>query len=98
VPRESAIERAACKALHEESFDTEKCGKGGRPDQLVVCFPKCHVWFEFKQPGGRLTKAQERRIPKMRERGEVVEIIDSVELALKRARFWRVYFFSRMAA
>ena len=89
MPRESAIESGACKALHREGFDTEKCGKNGRPDRLVVTAPGRHIWFEFKQPKGRLTAAQERRIPKMRERGEVVEIVTSEHEALSKAWLWK---------
>jgi hypothetical protein len=62
--------------------DTVKCGKNGIPDRLVIVGPCRHVWFEFKQPGGGLTPAQKRRIPKMRSRGEVVHLIDSTSDAL----------------
>ncbi len=81
MARESGIETRACVTLKASGIETVKCGKNGLPDRFVIVGPCRHVWFEFKQPGGGLTPAQRRRIPKMRARGEVVYIIESVAAA-----------------
>lgn len=75
---ESRIESGACAILKTLGIETVKCGKNGIPDRLVIVGPCRHIWFEFKQPGGSLTPAQKRRIPKMRARGEVVYVVESL--------------------
>jgi hypothetical protein len=102
MARESRIEKADVAALEAGGFQTVKCGKGGVPDRLVMIpppskylahVPSAHVWIEYKQPGGKLTPAQKRRIPKMRERGEAVLIVDFVGGGVSLATAWqRAYF------
>jgi hypothetical protein len=77
MARESHIERTSCGLMGP--WLVIKIGWEGFPDRLVIWAAGRHFWIEFKQPGGTLTKAQERRIPKLRARGEVVFIIDSVD-------------------
>jgi hypothetical protein len=81
VARESGLEARGCRALLALGFETVKCGKNGLPDRLVITGPCRHIWHEWKQPGGALTPAQKRRIPKMRLRGEIVYIVDTLEAA-----------------
>lgn len=98
MPRESYIERRSVKILEDAGYLTMKAGKNGWPDRLVLfrllpAFvshrPTQHAWIEFKQPGAPLTKAQIRRIPKLKERGEVVLIIDRPEVVLSLIQSWQ---------
>jgi hypothetical protein len=38
-----------------------------------------HRWIEFKRPGGKLRKVQERRIEKMLKMGETVDVLGDDE-------------------
>lgn len=85
MARESGLESRGCRALLALGFETVKCGKNGLPDRLVITGPCRHIWHEWKQPGGVLTPAQKRRIPRMRARGEVVYVVETVEFATSTA-------------
>lgn len=74
--RESAIERRGRDELEKAGYMTEKLGVRGLPDNIVIYHPCAHFFIEWKQPGGRLTALQKRRIPKLRNRGEWVAILD----------------------
>lgn len=50
-------------------------GYDGWPDRLVLTGRGRHYWIEFKRPGGKLRKVQERRIAKLVAMGERVEVI-----------------------
>jgi hypothetical protein len=56
-----------------------KVGYDGWPDRLVLTGDGHHYWIEFKRPGGKLRKVQERRIAKMLALGEDVELIGDTE-------------------
>ena len=64
------------------------------PAKLVGYVPGAHIWIEYKQPGGDLTPAQKRRIPKMRERGEVVVVVDVVGYGVSLAAQWQKALFA----
>ena len=88
---ESRIEKKIVKALREQGFESVKVGKTGWPDRFVVIGPGRHIWLEVKQPGGKLTPAQKRLIPWMKDLGEPVYVVDSVEEALAIAEsHWRL--------
>jgi hypothetical protein len=88
---ESRLEKKIVKALHEKGFESLKAGKNGWPDRLVIVGPGHHVWLEVKQPGGTLTPAQKRLLPKMADHGEPVYVVESVEEALALCeRHWRL--------
>ena len=80
---ESRIEKKIVKALREQGFESVKVGKTGWPDRFVIIGSGFHLWLEVKQPGGKLTKAQARRIPWMKDLGESVFVVESVEEALR---------------
>lgn len=82
MARESHRERQGKIALEKAGFLVKKLGDGGWPDQLVLLDYCNHIFLEWKKVGGRLTKAQKRRIPKLRNRGELVAIVTDVEQAL----------------
>lgn len=63
-----------CKAL---GWATVKVGMEGWPDRLVMWAAGRHFWVETKNAEGRLTRAQERRIPWLRARGETVLVLAS---------------------
>jgi hypothetical protein len=88
---ESRLEKKIVKALRESGFDSVKVGRNGWPDRLVITGPGHHLWLEVKQPGGSLTAAQKRLIPRMQEQGEPVYVVESVEEAMEIAdRHWRL--------
>lgn len=85
MARESRIEGETWRRLREMKIRTVKCGKDGDPDRLILIGRSRHIWFEFKQPGGSLTPAQKRRIPKMRAEGEIVYIVERVDQGVQAA-------------
>jgi len=88
---ESRIEKKIVKALREQGFESVKVGKTGWPDRFVIIGPGQHIWLEVKQPGGSLTPAQKRKIPWMKDLGEPIYVVESVEEALAIAeRHWRL--------
>lgn len=99
--KESAIERKGCEFLEHCVVGnagnpilvrTIKLGDQGWPDRavfvLVVYGPPSFFFMEWKQPGKKksLTPAQERRIPRLRQRGFPVCIVDSTEEAVEALR------------
>lgn len=86
--RESRIEAKGCEELERAGFPTVKLGRVGWPDRQVFVAPGLHVFIEWKQPKGKLTAAQERRIPKLRERGETVFVLDDWRRAVPCVRAW----------
>ena len=61
---ESRIEAAACKWARSAGWLTIKVGHSGFPDRIFIR-EGCHVWIEFKQPGGRLSPLQRTRISQL---------------------------------
>ncbi len=90
VIREISLEHAGQRELEAAGYVAEKRGRDGWPDREVYVAPRTHEWIEWKRPGGRLTPAQERRVPKMRERGEVVHVIDDLRDLLTIMDLWRI--------
>lgn len=86
--RERTAERRFRWEATQDGLLVVKVGHQGYPDQLVS-WGRGHCWLEWKTPTGRLTRAQCRRIPEMRERGERVEVVTSVFEAWKRVNDWR---------
>lgn len=57
-----------------------KVGQTGWPDRLVILGNGNHFWLELKRErGGRLTRAQERRFPKLRAGGEKIYIAKTMD-------------------
>jgi Holliday junction resolvase len=86
--RESTEQRKANAQLRERGYLVVRAGTGGRPDNLVVVAPRVHVWFEWKTDTGRLTPAQERVIPKMKQAGELVYFPTKAEDCLEWVEYW----------
>lgn len=76
MARESSIEVRGCIELHGAGYPTRKLGAQGWPDRIVFLPGRQHCFMEWKQPGGSLTPAQRRRIIALRERGELVAVLD----------------------
>lgn len=76
--KESTQERKFRAEAQGRGLLVVKVGREGWPDQLVGYAPGRHLWLEWKTWRGRLTAAQCRRIPQLRDRGEVVEVVQSV--------------------
>ncbi len=87
--KESYLERRGQDVLEAEGYEALKLGWEGWPDREVFVAPRRHEFIEWKRPGGRLTPAQERRIPKLRARGEVVHVIDNLAALAALIREWR---------
>jgi hypothetical protein len=54
-------------------------GRHSAPDRRVM-LPKCCFWVEVKAPGKRLRGAQFREICRMRDLGERVFVVSSLEM------------------
>jgi hypothetical protein len=76
---ESSIERAAKKKLDAAGCIVLKVGFDGWPDRLVLEGGGRHRWIEFKRPGGKLRKAQEKRKELLERIGDTVDVIGSEE-------------------
>lgn len=88
--REASIELAGQRVLKAAGFISEKRGRNGWPDREVYVAPRYHEWIEWKRPGGTLTPAQERRIPKMRAQGEAVHVIDNLADLARLITDWKI--------
>jgi hypothetical protein len=73
---ERHIEDRGNKLLKAAGCVVLKLGQDGWPDRLVIWAPGRHFWIEWKSPTGALTKAQEKRVPRMRKMGESVYILE----------------------
>jgi hypothetical protein len=65
--------------LDATGYTVLKMGFDGWPDRLVLLGNNKHRWIEFKRPGGKLRKVQERRIEKMLKMGETVDVLGDDE-------------------
>jgi hypothetical protein len=74
-PLERSIERRVCAELEAAGAVVLKIGYDGWPDRLVLMPGAWFYWIEFKRPGGKLRKVQERRIAKLRGAGHQVDVI-----------------------
>ncbi len=89
MARESTLERWAVAHAKRAGVEMVKMGKHGWPDRIAFLGPRVHEFVEFKTPVGRLTPAQERRIPKLQARGEVVWVVDSRDLMVRLLADWQ---------
>lgn len=86
--RESEIESYLVKRIKELGGEVRKVkwvGRRGAPDRLVM-FPRlttshfrCPIWVELKAPGEKAKPHQEREHKRMRDMGQRVVVIDSIE-------------------
>ena len=88
--RESRVLRALKKAAKEHGllFVRQHFGPGaeaGWPDAVLVAL-ECVVFVETKAPGGKPRPLQEERIRALRDMGQWVEVVDTVEKARALAR------------
>ena len=89
--RESTVEQylvERVRALGGEVRKVQWIGRKGAPDRLVmlpvdcpayVCGETGTIWVELKAPGEKPKPHQVREHQRMREMGQRVEVIDSVE-------------------
>lgn len=80
--RESDIENylvERVKARGGEVRKTKWIGRHGAPDRRVM-LPGLCIWVELKAPGEKVKPHQAREHERMRSMGEVVVVIDSMEL------------------
>ncbi|MCH7295444.1 VRR-NUC domain-containing protein [Acinetobacter higginsii] len=79
--RESKIEAylvQRVKALGGEVRKVKWIGRNSAPDRLVM-IPNNTFWAELKAKGEKPTAAQIREHKRMRDMGQRVEVIDSIE-------------------
>lgn len=77
---ESEIEKECCKWAASEGWSSYKFvspSKRGVPDRIFLRDNKT-VFVEFKRPGGKLSKLQEREIEKLRAQQFKVFVIDNL--------------------
>ena len=80
--RERDIERHLVRRVRELGGEVRKVqwiGRRGAPDRLVLLPGRRSVWVELKAPGKTAEPHQVREHNRMRRRGELVEVIDSIE-------------------
>jgi hypothetical protein len=81
--RESEIERYLVKrvmALGGEIRKLRWIGRRGAPDRVVM-LPGGHLWWiELKRPSGTAEAHQAREHARMLKMGQVVVVVDSLEL------------------
>lgn len=90
--RESTIENYLCdrvKALGGEVRKVKWIGRNGAPDRFVmlpakslghgVRLPGLSLWVELKAPGEKAKPHQQREHDRMRNMGQIVVVIDSIE-------------------
>jgi hypothetical protein len=77
---EVSIERSGMRALQQLNIVVRKDGRRGWPDRVVYLGHGLHFWWEAKKHrGGRLTPAQRRVIPRLRETGDIVLVRPTLE-------------------
>lgn len=79
--RESNIERFVCRVAKEAGWLTYKFvspSNSGVPDRIFIKSGRV-VFIEFKAPGKKPTKLQEKIISRIRDAGVEVYICDNVE-------------------
>lgn len=90
TPLETTVEQAAVEELEGRGFPCVKFGRDGWPDRLVLLGLGRHLWLEFKREKfSSLTPAQRRRIPRLREAGDRVEVVRSVIQAVQAVEYER---------
>jgi hypothetical protein len=68
------------RAMGGEVRKVSWIGRRGAPDRLVMLpRPKGTIWVELKAPGKKPTSNQLREHQRMRELGQRVEVIDSLQ-------------------
>lgn len=85
--RESQIEKHLVKRVKELGGEVRKVqwvGRRGAPDRLVMLphrgyYEHCTIWVELKATGVKPEAHQVREINRMRNLGQHVEVIDSIE-------------------
>lgn len=85
--RERDIERHLVRRVKELGGEVRKVawiGRRGAPDRLVMLPARAAdqpttIWVELKAPGERPKRHQLREHNRMREKGQWVEVIDSLE-------------------
>ena len=90
--RESTIENylvERVKALGGEVRKVKWIGRHGAPDRVAM-LPGLLMWIELKAPGEKAKPHQVREHQRMRAMGQMVAVIDSMELVDE--------FFSEVAA
>jgi hypothetical protein len=79
--RESQIEKHLVQRVKELGGEVRKVkwlDRNGAPDRLVYINGK-RIWVELKAPGKKPEPHQLREHNRMRKRGDLVEVVDSIE-------------------
>lgn len=81
MAQEAKIEKYLCgrvKMLGGEVRKVKWIGRRGAPDRLVM-LPSLTAWVELKAPGKTPEPHQAREHKRMRDMGQRVEVIDSMD-------------------
>jgi len=87
---ESQIEKKVCQYAVSKGALQYKFSSPSRrsvPDRMFIIGGRV-AFIEFKKPGGKLTKMQEREINKLADNGCLGAVIDSVETGKCFIDFW----------
>lgn len=80
--REAAVEGYFVEQARKLGGEVRKVswiGRRGAPDRVVFLPGKVCVWVELKAPGEKLKPHQAREHQRMRDMGQRVEVIDSLD-------------------
>ena len=78
---EADVERMLTACVERAGGVCLKHGQDGWPDRIVVLPGGALVWVELKRQGGRVAPLQELRMRRLRELGQRVELVWSVQEA-----------------
>ena len=79
--REREVEAHLVKRVKELGGEVRKvewAGRNGAPDRFVMLPFGC-VWVELKAPGQKAKPHQEREHARLRAKGQIVLVLDSIE-------------------
>lgn len=79
---ESQVEKEIQLYIHSTGGNFHKLNaqyQPGIPDRIATWPPGHCIYFEIKQPGGRISAIQKQRIKKLKENGYSVHVVYSVD-------------------
>ena len=88
---EKKVEEAVCKHAKTLGYLVYKFTSPQRrsvPDRILISPSGKVLFVEFKAPGKRPTKMQERELNRLKEQGQVVKVVDNIEQGKHFVELW----------